>query len=316
MRWVNPWSLRGPAFLAFWLAGAVAALAVTLAVRHLLAGRRAPPDELDRLRARLHATDLAHLAHGVGRAIEAAVAGLVHRGSLTIEGGALRATERVPATSRDYVERSRVDPTYAPAEHYVLDKVRNDRVDRVARLVANAGALDQQLIKRRRGDGLCSQPSARHVWLYSPGVAWIGVGVAKVVVGLARGRPVGLLVVVLVVAGLGLRRIAPRRLTARGAQLLRAVQRGAHGLAATARTAPQQLSSTEHALAYALFGIAAPALASVLHAPGVVHVHAAPGLAGYSADDGCSSGDDCASGCAAGDASCGSGAASCGGCSP
>jgi uncharacterized protein (TIGR04222 family) len=314
MSWMGPFSLRGPEFLAFWGVGAAGVILVTLALRHVLTGARASPAELEALIARLHGTDIAYLGHGIGRAIEAAVAGLVHRGALVVDGRVLRAPERVPALSRDYVYRGHVDDRYAPVERYVLERVRNDHVNDVPALIRRAGSLDRQLTRRMRREGLRSKPGRVSGWVYAPGVLWLSIGVGKLAIGVGRARPIGALLLLLVIGGWALTRIKPRRLTTRGDQLLRTMRRGAHGLAATARSAPQQLAGNDLALAYALFGvsIAGATLAPLMPSHRRVRATAASASGGvYSASDAGS--HACGASCsgASCSAACGSG---CGGC--
>jgi uncharacterized protein (TIGR04222 family) len=71
-----------------------------------------------------------------------------------------------------------------------------------------------------------------------PGLVWLGLGLAKLFVGLAHDRPVGFLMILLVVATIALAMVRPPRRTTRGEQLLRWVTGGAHSLEATSKTAP------------------------------------------------------------------------------
>ena len=50
---MNPLSLPGPQFLAFWIMGAIAIAFVTVLVRRAIAGPRPSPSELDALAAGL-----------------------------------------------------------------------------------------------------------------------------------------------------------------------------------------------------------------------------------------------------------------------
>lgn len=259
---MSPFDLPGPAFLQFWLLGAAAIVAITLVVRGIVARPR--------LRAHgdaLHPSELGYLIGGVRRALAATVAGLVHAGRVVVDGERLRATtDDVPVTLtseaafRGFAQRT---PASRVEEH-----VRARLPCTGSDLDRGTSALDHELARSLEARGLLVAERAAATWMVRlPGLAWLAVGAIKVGVGIARGRPV-LLLLVLVVAGawtvFALAR-APRETTLGRAVI--ADQRARHlGLETTARVAPQQLDPDDMTRAYALFGpvVAGAALQAVM----------------------------------------------------
>jgi uncharacterized protein (TIGR04222 family) len=169
---MNPLSLPGPAFLALWMLGAFVVAGITYGVRAVIAGRRASTTELEALEAGLHPIEVAHLAGGVERAIEAAIAGLVHSGVLVVEDGVLRTIETAKQPPSDGGYRGGFDEAaLSPVERYVLAQVRCDRSATVASLIYAADGLDAQLGDRLRTSGLLlAVPPGLRAWVYAPGV--------------------------------------------------------------------------------------------------------------------------------------------------
>jgi len=300
---MNPLSLPGPAFLALWMLGAFVVAGITYGVRAVIAGRRASTTELEALEAGLHPIEVAYLAGGLERAIEAAIAGLVHSGALVVEDGVLRTIETAKQPPSDGGYRGGFDKAaLSPVERYVLAQVRCDRSATVASLIYAADGLDAQLGDRLRTSGLLlAVPPGLRAWVYAPGVLWLGLGFTKLCVGLTRDRPVGFLAILLVAGTVALAclRLPPR--TTRGEQLLRWVKGGAYGLEATSTTAPQQLSGSDLALAYALFGVQTVGASLALLMPS--HQRALAATTASAAGSSC--GSSCGGGCGGG----------CGGCS-
>lgn len=298
---MNPLSLPGPEFLALWITGAIVVAGVALVARRAIAGPRPALEELDALAAGLHPTELGYLIGGIGRAVEAAVAGLVHSGALVITDGALRVVDTAPRLYGDGAYRGYVDEAgQARVERHVLATLRRTPGAPIAVVIQDAAGLDAELAERQRRAGLLVPESAgQRLRLRLPGMLWLGVGLAKLVVGVSRHRPVTALAVLLVFGVIALVKLVPPRRTARGEALARQQVERSRGLEATAQSAPDQLSGSDVALAYALFGAAA------------VGAAVAPLMPSYQAAlaSGSSSGGGCGSSCGGG---CGGG---CGGCS-
>jgi uncharacterized protein (TIGR04222 family) len=300
---MNPLELSGPAFLDFFFVAGLGVVAATAVLRYLVARtprRGAPAD----VAGKLHPTEIAFLLADLDRAVEAAIAGLHHRGLIEIgAAGTLRRTgDPDGELASDGVFRGMVRPARRPSvEAFVLARLPatvRELCDE-ARRSHLAAELSEKLEREELLVGGSAAP-----WLTRlPAIAWLALGVMKALVGLDRGRPIGGLVVMLVFGGVWLVRHArPPRLTRLG----RAVERelkGAAALQVTAQTAPQQLSDTELSLAYAIFGYAAAPAAVMLVMPSY---HAALASAASGGGDGGSScGSSCGSGCGGG----------CGGCS-
>src|SRR6185503_6166715 len=85
---MSPFELSGPAFLSFFVIAGLCAAGATLALRWLAARplRRGDPAAIA---GRLHPTEVAFLVRDLERAVEAAVAGLYHRGLIEIDGSTL-----------------------------------------------------------------------------------------------------------------------------------------------------------------------------------------------------------------------------------
>jgi uncharacterized protein (TIGR04222 family) len=210
----EPWGMSGPQFLAaYWL---VLALAVgyALASRWLMRRTRGSAPDAGGTALGLH--EVAYLAGGPRRVAEAAVARLV-------EAGALR-----PAR-RGTVQVVRTDTRVAdPVDLAVLttaDRLGTPAVNRLVLAVAGQDVLAgvrSRLVAR----GLLVEPSVARARLrlaVAPLVVLLVVGLARCVNGILLDRPVGWLVLQLMLTAtlvvlLGRRR-EPQR-TARGQQAL------------------------------------------------------------------------------------------------
>ena len=292
---MNPFDLSGRDFLVFWLFGAAIAFAITFVMRTASAGLRG--FELDDALAPLSPIDVAYLAGGIERAIEAAVAGLHHRGLVEVDAGGIK----LAADLGDPVGLTEV-------ERHVLAELRGGirgSATSIAAIVRSAHGLDLELQAKLEASGLLvARQGARRLWLLAPGIAWIGVGLIKVFVGLSRGRPVTILVLLLLVSGFLFATIArPPRLASRGKSALDALRARSYGLETTASAAPQQLTGSDVSLAYALFGtsVTLGTLAALM--PSYQRGVLAAQQSTWSSS--CSSSSSCGGGCGSG----------CGGCS-
>lgn len=294
---MNPFDLQGPEFLGFWLVGWVAVVSGALCLRARVGPRAREP--VDDLAAKLHPTEIAFLLGGVNRAVEAAIAGLHHRGYIEHEAGKLRITKKArdAMLQPDGMFRGAIlGEDMSRMEAYVLDRLPAGLTE-LRRDVAPVAVV----IRRRLEEhGLVVEDQARATQLLRlPAYAWMAIGATKVGLGFARGQPVFILLALLLAAPLGIMLLAAPRLTAHGRALEHLLQQRFAALEATARAAPQQLDATELTLAYGVFGSAVAPLALMAVLP-VEHVAT-------------KSGSSCASAC--GDCSGGGGCGGCGGCS-
>jgi uncharacterized protein (TIGR04222 family) len=181
-------------------------------------------------------------------AVNAALAALVHAGALRFEDGELTVVGSAPANA-------------SPFERAVLAAVTRE-VEGVGDIEE---AVDEQLDSMeeslsRRGF-LMEHEQATRYRLYPMALffgAGLGLGVLKLMVGLARGRPVGFLVLLLAVGAvagfMGLWSV-PRR-TRRGDRALRLLrlQNSALSMTSATESAWQTLSAPNVAMSVALFG--------------------------------------------------------------
>jgi uncharacterized protein (TIGR04222 family) len=241
----------GPDFLAVWLLGWVAVLAITLVVRDALKRPPGPTVGVDDLGA----DELAYLIGGAPRAILAATTGLLRRGEVVAHDGrlALGATPPPTVVAEGAYRGHAAAPAGPPAERHVLARLPTS----VASLLDDAPALDAEYVSALRAKGLLVDRPHGRVELAAPSLVWITVGVAQVGDGLAVGQ----LLPGLVVAAVVLFARVPWRTTA-GDAVASAAHHAHHGLRSTA---PDQLDDVDAVLACALFGPSAapPALAAV-----------------------------------------------------
>jgi len=245
-------NLSGPEFLLLWFSGAAVAWMLTLILRTLLTSKRSTMPSIDELATRLHPTEVAYLAGGIERAIEAAVTGLHHRGLIEINGSNMTYVER-PKLMPDGMYRGVVaQEELSRVEQFVIDH----KTARVTELVDEASDLDRWLeTKLKRDYLLVTNPGAVRIQAMLPMIAWLLFGLAKVFVGVSRDRPVTFLVLGLALfAYVGVKTAMPGRRTGKGDALLRQLKKRLHALETTATHAPQQLSGADMMLAYGVFG--------------------------------------------------------------
>lgn len=260
--------LPGPTFIGVWLVGAVIVAIAVLVLRWIVARGRTR-DAPEAIAAALHPTKIAYAAGGIDRAIEAAVAGLLHRGFVALEGGVVVRTEKVPphALAADGVYRGVVAGVkLSRVEAYVLDQLPR----RLDALHAGAAHVDAALHRELEERGVLVEGRRRATHLMrAPGYLWTLAGMVKVGLGIARDRPVFYLVMVLIGAGFALYHVHAPRLTSTGRALLAYVERRYAALESTARSAPQQLDAAEMTLAYGVFGmaVAPPIMVGALPVP-------------------------------------------------
>lgn len=278
---MNPLDLTGPEFLTFWLVGAVGVAMATMASIAVIA-RLGGSGFAEPIAAGLSPIELAYLEAGHERAIDTALVRLHQRGALVVAQGVLGIGEPVADV--------------APLEARLLAAVRSG-TRAPSQLVRDT---PDELRARFIREGLLLRP--RHTGVRLLAYAWLGLGAAKVVVGLSRHRPVGFLVMLLLLGACLVPLIKLPRRTHLGTRVLAMRREGTWGLQISAQTAPALLSADELALAVALFGTGGLALPIV----GLLPSHArAVALASADSTCSCSSGGNCGGGCGGG----------CGGCS-
>lgn len=314
---MNPFDLTGPQFLAFYGVGAVlVALATVLIV--LLVSRPPQPGDAAEIAKQLHPTEAAFLIGGTERAIEAAIAGLHHAGTIEIADGVLRPRAGSGgAASIQAVGVFRGIPRepqeLSAAEQHVMRRLSMpSSVDEVTRA---SEALDSMLSRKLERLGLLvREHGLKTVFVLAPGLVWVVLGAIKLMVGISRSRPIGVLAVLVLVVGALVFNFAkaPRR-TWLGNDVARLIGYRNLGLELTAKTAPAMLSPTDMMLAYAVFGpmVAVPDLHPLLPS---VQEAAARDAASGSGSSSCGSSSSCSSSSCSSGSSCGGGGGGCGGC--
>ncbi len=288
-------NLSGPAFLKFYLVLGGCVLAASLLARHVI---RLP---LDPLRAipPLDPFDVAYLRGREPRAVEAAVAALVKERLLTVSPQ----TGKVHATA---ILVGNPSPVVAAVHAKVLGRGARGLPIRSVLSARPRGVFGRTREKLSAyglltdwGTGLAVRATTA---LLMFGVA--ALGIAKVQVGLVRGRPVEFLVVLTagtVFAGLVFLFSGPHR-SRRGD----AVLKGLEGECAALRSVAQSggaLQTSDVTLAAALFGVGALATPGLEDLLAARQRHVGPGGSGCGGT-GCG-GSSCGGGCGGG---------GCGGC--
>jgi uncharacterized protein (TIGR04222 family) len=298
--------LSGPEFLGAWILGwAVVILAVY--IMRAIVTRSRSRASAEELAAKLHPTEIGYMIGGIDRAVEAAIAGLHHRGQIELdpETNELRATGKAGDTvlRPDGVFRGVIVGGYlSRVEAHVLERLPATARD----LCRNTESLEVVLRRKLEEQGLLVEDRSRagHV-LRSPAYLWTLVGVIKLFIGIARDKPVFFLVLLLFGAGFALWMIKAPRLTSLGTELQALLEQRYAALETTARTAPQQLDASDMTLAYGVFGYLVAPAALMLAMPS----YQGAVLASTTSASSCGGGSSCGSSCGGG---CGGG---CGGCS-
>lgn len=289
---MNPLDWSGEQFLAAYVPFAIAMLIAAKVWQYSL---NEPSEEPLDAELKLDTYHVAVLQHR-DSAVRAAVAALVHAGALRVEHGVLEAVGKPPANA-------------VPFERAVYAAVSGP-VREVSELNgAVARELDELEVGLRRRSLLMEAEVAERYRDYPLVLflgAALGLGVLKLVVGISRDRPVGFLVMLLIlfaVIGYGTLGSMPRR-TRKGDKALAKLRTDNEALHTTAKAdgAWGTMSSGSVALAVALFGT------GLLAASGMGDLRAylvPPGSGGDVGSGGDSGGGDGGSGCGGG---------GCGGC--
>ena len=252
---MNPFVLSGPAFLAFFaIALAVVVLSALLCDLVLL-----QPESTTHGREDLGPYELAYLSGGADAATDAAVVSLVHAGQLVLDQVGYLALGADPGAKAGMLTYRSNQSHQHELELAVIGAVseRPCSLEHVRSQVrVTAEGLQILLVPR----GLLLS-RFKHALGSAIGTCWLGavlwcIGASRIVHGLANGRPVFFLL--LLVAGLTVyvykRRGRFPRLTHPGMAVLREQRTENQALETTAMSEPAQLDARELALAYGLFG--------------------------------------------------------------
>lgn len=297
---MNPFDLKGPDFLGLYIGLFVASLIAAVVLIYFL---RTPSDEprfdLDRLKP----YHVAYLAGGARGALAAAVAKLIEQGVL-----------KAGLSSGTLTQEGSLSSDSDPVEEFACE-----RLDNVKDMKQSVWNNESPFSEIRRGlESLELIPSRSEqlgiaVKASIPFFLLSAFGLIKILVGLSRGKPVLILVVLaaatLIIAVLACMIRVPR--TRRGDKALALLRSENAALQATAKTNAGDLAPNDLILAAALFGVAGvalPSLGDYQRALAAQQVGSTGGSGGCSGSCGssCGGGGGCGGGCGGG---------GCGGCS-
>jgi uncharacterized protein (TIGR04222 family) len=300
---VHPYDLRGPDFLFFFLIVAIMAMLIGFTVR-AFARRCDSFDDSDDL----DSYELAYLAGGAGRAVNAAVARL-------LQAGCLEMTQTRPPMLRTVA----LDLAGShPLEQKVSVSAAEDspvKLRSIHRACFDYFADANDKLRKR---GLIVSLPAATVGLAIPLLTLLGLilfAVGKVMVGMDRDKPVAFLVILTIFTTIvGLIAFArPLFRTAAGEAYVNKARHQYRELEHRARLRPEELSPHQLATAFGLWGcglVATGAFGSTLDR----YERGSGGFGGYGTTSGCGGGGG--SGCGGGGGCGGSGGCGggCGGC--
>lgn len=297
---VNPFDLPGPTFLGLY----VIVLAAACLLAYILRRSAAGPDLDSALRvASLDAYEAAYLSGGAKLATETAIATLVRSNlfQLSFVDNSLSAIAGPPRFSSH------------PFERAVYSIVESGEASTVKSIRTKAAAAANKIAGRLKALGLVINDEQKTRAQTLPVIIVVMVvlfGAIKILVGLSRNRPVGLLFVMCGLTALiaFLFYKSPPHRTTDGDRTLERLKRENAALESTAKSKPDRLAAGDVALAMALFGMTS--LAFTDESWSALRRQLFPPASGSSGGSSCSSTSSCgSSGCGGG---CGGGG--CGGC--
>jgi uncharacterized protein (TIGR04222 family) len=300
---MNPLDLSGPEFLGLYAKLAVAAIVAGFLLRRIVegfgvAGAGVPSS--------LAAHEFAYLRGGFDAVAEATLATLIRRGAIAADDTSNRLVLASPAGA--IASKNRLESDFLASldrEASLPARVMRDRV------AALADRLFEPLEQRGFAFSAEQRRSLRLAFCL-PMVAVLALGVAKVAVGLARSRPVSILVLFCILTAIGAVAMFARRpiATAAGRTALRRARAENEALRETAARRTANLSPDDVAMAVGLFGLEAVADPSMHALRRQLHAQEkrANGTSSCGSGSSCgsSSGSSCGSGCGGG--------GGCGGC--
>lgn len=288
----DPLDLPGPLFLVFYVILLGIAHFAGKALARLCRAAHTPPvtpPDLSPLEA-------AYLAGGRERAVDAALVGLLHHEAIAVQG----AGGFVPGKGVPQAPQGLQADLYREVVHGrgAIERLRRLRTAALARMEARL-AKDGLLLAAAGSERRCVQLARG-----APIAAVIALGALKVLIGIARSRPVVLLVVLLVVASivLGAKVFGLPLRSAKGEAVLERLKRRNAALQATTRRRSADLDAASVMLAVGLFGI------EVLANSGLLWMQPAfvtRKSGSDSRDSGCGSSGSCSGGCGGGCGGCG-----------
>ncbi|WP_328458663.1 TIGR04222 domain-containing membrane protein [Amycolatopsis sp. NBC_00438] len=298
----DPWGISGPDFVVLYIALLGAVLLIRLVVSGVMASRAMRADN-----ARPGPTpsvyQLAFLAGGPDRATDAAIAALVERGQLRVNS--YRQISQAGARPVEPLERAVADVAQLKTTATIRAKVRGS---------AAMKALEDGLDQRGLLTSAAARRQARTFGLVLQ-LAVLALGVIRLVNGISLGRPVGVLVflvliaaVLTIVAAVRRTKAGMRQPSAAGNRLLGQARAAASGPVPAGALAGGVLLGGAVA-AVALGGLAMypdeELSAALMPPPGSFGGGGSSGGSSCSSSSSCSSGSSCGGGGGCGGGGCG-----------
>ncbi|HUL67873.1 MAG TPA: TIGR04222 domain-containing membrane protein [Burkholderiaceae bacterium] len=245
---LNPLDLSGPAFLAFYVFALIAAHFVGEALTLLCRSKHADSANLPE---NLQPAEAAFLAGGTERAVDTALVRLLHDDLIAVKpGGGGFETKAAKADTLQLSDLQRDVYREIARNNGSVDALHRLKSAFLARTEVRLSS-DRLLLARDGAEATCLRGAKA-----SPFAAVIALGIAKILVGIARHRPVTFLVVFvlvsLVILGIKLFKLPLR--SARGEAALRNLKRRNAALETTVRRRSRELDDATLLFAIALFG--------------------------------------------------------------
>jgi uncharacterized protein (TIGR04222 family) len=295
---VNPFDFYGPQFLVFYIAFAIFIFIVTSIARRFV-DRAAVGSAIDPAQVVSDPYLIAYLRGGASEAARVAAISLVDRDLLTVTGSKLKAHDHVKGGHAQQLLEQKILLKYktsGEASGIFADADVRNACDSYDMKLKELGLLPNASITSAR----------KSLYAVMAAVLAIVAGI-KVMIGLSRGRSVGFLIVLAIVAILWLRKFALPRQTSRGKAMIQDVQRLFAGLKSRIRTGPRLGATTELVMLVSVFGMnAAPATTQAW----TRQLFPQASSSSSSSSSGCGSSSSCGSSCGGG---CGGGCGGCGG---
>jgi uncharacterized protein (TIGR04222 family) len=296
---MNPLNLSGPEFLQFYALVLAAAFVTAAVLRYFL---RWPGGEPQLGIRGFDAYETALLAGNDKTVIHAALAGLVHRGLLEAD----TVKRRLKATDAQ-------SPKLHPLESEFYRQIKSTGVIEVDDALRMSPTHTMRVMHERlETRGLLMTDTQAAIARFVPLIVALlvpALGVMKVFVGVSRNRPVGYLIIFIIVSVVLafwlFGRAAYRSRS--GDKALASIRRDARALRSAAR-APDRLATNDVSMAVALFGLGAVSVGALADLRSALRPPQRTG--GSSWGSGCGGG-----GCGGGGCGGGCGGGGCGGCS-
>jgi len=296
----RPLEMAGPAFLGFYLLLTAAGFAIGYLIRYW--ARRLDPVPMAQTPV-LDPYETAFLAGGERRAINAAIATLVRSGNLDLANSSPATFTKGPAPTADRHPLERA--TYDAFGGFIYSSLKGAQQKSLPSLAPVQQRLRELgLFTSARSNAIAVATSLLVM------LCVIAVGIAKINIGMDRGKPTGFLVVLVGVTAILSLATLTRRLgrTPHGDQRLAQLRAEAAELQTTIKNEPDSVSDQQLVTALGLFGFGLMAAYPLgnLHA-----VLAGQQIGRSSGGGGISSG--CGGACGSGGGGCGGGGGGCGG---